>query len=158
MYDMYMTNFTTHVDPAVNCQLFMAFSYVGQRESKYGSWGHLESLDQLNQNLMQVAPKYQALLDANIPKSDIPSGIAPAAESGLLIYPNPANDQITLNFGLPIGKAEITVFDVQGRLLISKTVENTVIENIELDKLGSGIYMIRVASGNELMKAKFMKK
>jgi hypothetical protein len=136
----------------------MAFSYVGQRESKYGSWGHLESLDQLNQNLMQVAPKYQALLDANIPKSDIPSGIAPAAESGLLIYPNPANDQITLSFGTPVIKAEITVFDVQGRLLISKTVENTAIENIELDKLGSGIYMIRVASGNDLMKAKFMKK
>ncbi len=158
MYDMYMTNFKTHVDPAVNCQLFMAFSYVGQRESKYGSWGHLESLDQLNQNLMQVAPKYQALLDANIAKSDVPSGIAPAAESGLQIYPNPANDQITLNFGLPIDKAEISVFDVHGRMVISKSVQNTASENIELDKLGSGMYMIRVASGNHLMNSKFMKK
>ena len=136
----------------------MAFSYVGQRESKYGSWGHLESLDQLNQNLMQVAPKYQALLDANIAKSDIPSGIAPAAKSGLRIYPNPANDQITLNFGLPIGKAEISVFDVQGRLLISKSVQNTMSENIELEKLGSGIYIIRIASGNHLINSKFMKK
>jgi hypothetical protein len=158
MYDMYMTNFKTHVDPAVNCQLFMAFSYVGQRESKYGSWGHLESLDQLNQNLMQVAPKYQALIDANIAKSDVPSGIAPAAESGLLIYPNPANDQITLNFGLPIGKAEISVFDIQGRLMISKSVASKVIVNIDLDKLGSGIYIIRVASENHLMNSKFMKK
>ena len=158
MYDMYMTNFTTHVDPAVNCQLFMAFSYVGQRESKYGSWGHLESLDQLNQNLLQVAPKYQALLDANIPKSDIPDGIAPTNKSALLIYPNPANDRVTLNFGSPIGKAEISVSDIQGRLVISKSVTNIVIENIELDKLGSGIYMIRVASGNHLMNSKFVKK
>jgi hypothetical protein len=107
---------------------------------------------------MQVAPKYQALLDANIAKSDVPSGIAPAAESGLLIYPNPANDQITLNFGLPIGKAEISVFDIQGRLMISKSVASKVIVNIDLDKLGSGIYIIRVASENHLMNSKFMKK
>jgi hypothetical protein len=158
MYDMYMTNFTTHVDPAVNCQLFMAFSFVGQRESKYGSWGHLESLDQLNQNLMQVAPKYQALLDANIAKTDIPDGIAPAAKSGLLIYPNPANDRITLNFGSPVEKAIISIFDVQGRLIISKSVANTAIENLEIDQFGSGIYLIKVASENHLLNSKFMKK
>lgn len=69
MYDVYMKNFEQHVDPYVDCQLFMAFSYAGKRESKYGSWGHLENYAQLHQNLMEVAPKYQALLDANLPKA-----------------------------------------------------------------------------------------
>jgi Secretion system C-terminal sorting domain len=39
----------------------VAFTLTGQRESRYGSWGHLESSDQ---NLTtQPAPKYQVLLD-----------------------------------------------------------------------------------------------
>jgi len=80
MYDMYMKNFQKHVD--VGTDLFMAFSYVGARESRWGSWGHLESLDQLNAaDLKSIAPKYQALLDANTPKDtsawDDPTVIRP---------------------------------------------------------------------------------
>jgi hypothetical protein len=69
MYDLYKENFIIHTSPDVNCKLFMAYSYLGPRESRYGSWGHLESLQQLEEgNLLQDAPKYQALLDANSPK------------------------------------------------------------------------------------------
>ena len=65
MYDLYIKNFLKHQD--VDCKLFMAFSFVGARESRYGSWGHLESLNQLNspETLMSTAPKYKALLDIN---------------------------------------------------------------------------------------------
>ncbi len=63
MYDLYMKNLQRHVDAGV--KLYTAFSYVGGRESRYGSWGHLESLGQLEQpNLKVIAPKYQALLDS----------------------------------------------------------------------------------------------
>lgn len=67
MYDIYMTMFRQLASPEVDCKLFCAFSYVGERKSRWGSWGHLESVDQLKDpsKLMQVAPKFQALLDAN---------------------------------------------------------------------------------------------
>lgn len=71
MYDLYMKNFDTHVENTVNCKLFMAFSYAGARESKYGSWGHLESFEQsllTGSALKTAAPKYAALLDANTGK------------------------------------------------------------------------------------------
>ena len=70
MYDMYMTLFHKHTEPEVNCKLFCAFSYVSNRESKYGSWGHLESLTQLNdmEHIKANAPKYSALLDVNTVK------------------------------------------------------------------------------------------
>ena len=64
MYDLYMHNFDVHAEPDVNCKLFMAFSYIGVRESQYGSWGHLESLGQVGTNYAD-APKYRALLDVN---------------------------------------------------------------------------------------------
>ena len=71
MYDLYMQNFAVHDEPAVNCKLFVAYSYVGKRESRWGSWGHLENLSQVGApNLKTIAPKYQALLDFNSQAAD----------------------------------------------------------------------------------------
>ena len=67
MYDLYMHNFNVHIEPNVDCKLFVAYTYLGVRESRWGSWGHLESLDQIEQGNFYNAPKYQALLDANTP-------------------------------------------------------------------------------------------
>lgn len=70
MYDLYMKNFNKHAEESVNCLLFMAFSYMGTRESQYGSWGHLESLEQTGvDDFMGIAPKYQALIDVAAPRS-----------------------------------------------------------------------------------------
>jgi hypothetical protein len=66
MRDVYLRNFQVH--DSIGCDLFMAFSYVGERESKYGSWGHLENYAQSALGLDQLrvaAPKYAALLEAN---------------------------------------------------------------------------------------------
>jgi hypothetical protein len=70
MYDLYMKAMAKHASPEVNCKLFCAFSYVSKRKSIWGSWGHLEKLQQL-QNLdtiKQAAPKYKAIIDSNSPK------------------------------------------------------------------------------------------
>ncbi len=73
MFDLYQKNFAAHMEPGVDCKLFMAFSYVGDRESRYGSWGHLENYDQLDAtNIKTIAPKYAALLEANTGKPGIP--------------------------------------------------------------------------------------
>ena len=67
MYDLYMKNFAIHTEEAVDTKLFVAYSYISSRESQFGSWGHLENLEQLSRpsSLRQIAPKYQALLDIN---------------------------------------------------------------------------------------------
>ncbi|MBK8802914.1 MAG: hypothetical protein IPN71_12850 [Fibrobacteres bacterium] len=72
MYDLYLKNLQLH--DSVDCALYAAFSYVGGRESKYGSWGHLETYAQsalTGDALRKAAPKYAALLDANEPKSGV---------------------------------------------------------------------------------------
>jgi hypothetical protein len=72
MYHLYLRNFARHSAPEINCKLFMAYSYLGVRRSRFGSWGHLESSAQLGSADMSVtAPKYQALLDANETKKDV---------------------------------------------------------------------------------------
>lgn len=71
MYQLYLRNFRTEAASDVNCQLFMAFNYLGARKSRWGSWGHLESLDMVGPagtDYTSTAPKYQALLDCNTPR------------------------------------------------------------------------------------------
>jgi hypothetical protein len=70
MYSLYNLNFDAHTQPEVDCKLFMAFSYIGQRESRWGSWGHLENLGQIGTAYMTTAPKYQSLLDNNTPRDN----------------------------------------------------------------------------------------
>lgn len=68
MYDLYSGNFRDLTSPEVDCKLFLAYDYIGIRESQWGSWGHLENLNQIGTDYYTTAPKYQALLDANSPK------------------------------------------------------------------------------------------
>lgn len=70
MYDIYMKLFTQQASHEVKCKLFCAYNYVGPRKVRWGSWGHLENLNQLKDptKLKIVAPKFQALIDVNTPK------------------------------------------------------------------------------------------
>ena len=73
------------------------------------------------------------------------------------IYPNPGLD--VLNIQLPTGfeKAEVSVFDYTGRLILLKTISsnNTA---IDVQKISKGIYIIRVATNSKIGIQKFIKK
>lgn len=63
MYDLYLAQlrFSQHLD----CALFCAFNSVGVQGTRYGSWGAKSSYDQPDAE----APKYRALIDANVARA-----------------------------------------------------------------------------------------
>jgi hypothetical protein len=73
------------------------------------------------------------------------------------MYPNPVSDK--LNIQLPTGteKAEVSIFDYRGRLILSKTISsnNTA---IDVQKISKGIYVIRVATKSKIGVQRFLKK
>ncbi|MDX2189392.1 MAG: Ig-like domain-containing protein, partial [Bacteroidota bacterium] len=151
MYDLYMKNFATHVEPAVNCQLFMAFSYIGERQSKYGSWGHLESLDQVgNSNMKTIAPKYQALLDANSPKNNGRQERSDAnnvsSTDNLVVYPNPANTELNISGITEESKIELINFS---GAVISSTYSSDINYKLALQEVPNGIYLLRITTANQ---------
>ena len=152
MYELYMKNFRKHVEPTVNCRIFMAFSYMGERRSRYGSWGHLESLAQVggvNGNYMTIAPKYQALLDANAPKTSTrfgrPTSEISSKEDVITIYPNPAKEEIRIAGLAETSTVEIYGFD--GRLYIKKDVSYD--GAVSIIDLPIGVYVVKVTNSQQ---------
>lgn len=164
MYDLYMLNFDRHTSKHVNCQLFMAFSYVGERESRWGSWGHLESMDQIgSDHYMEIAPKYQALLDANTDKtSSIRNRTTEPEGFDLCVHPNPFNGNAKIRFSLSKSAlVEIDIYNILGQHIVNlmddyKTAGTYQISWNGRDRLnntaGSGLYFCRLSSENRNIK------
>ncbi|HAQ18181.1 MAG TPA: glycoside hydrolase family 44 [Prolixibacteraceae bacterium] len=78
------------------------------------------------------------------------------------IYPNPASDQVNLEFSLP-EKSKLTIALYQANGMLSKTICNTAFESgnhqIEINSgyLSSGIYWIRFISETETKTIKLIK-
>jgi len=72
----------------------------------------------------------------------------------LVVFPNPAGNQITLTGEKPFESYKIT--NLVGEILMVKETCQ-MIENIDISKLSSGMYLIQVESGNETQVITFKK-
>ena len=66
------------------------------------------------------------------------------------VYPNPANDILTLNIG-DLKNIQLELFDISGRKLFLQTV-NTNQENIDVSSLAYGVYICTITSNNQIVK------
>ena len=80
-----------------------------------------------------------------------PSGIheyGPGQKYSILMYPNPANDHITVEFDKPVtGGSQITLMDLNGRIIREIKIPNTDKVIIDVSDMEMGMYFIRVKSG-----------
>jgi hypothetical protein len=162
MYDLYMRNFREHVKPEVDCKLFMAFSYVSPRKSRWGSWGHLEDYAALDDmaSIKAAAPKYAALLDANA--SGRPQVIRPrragAAPNGLSARLQ-ANRLVLDWAGGGSEPAGFTVLSPSGRKIAHRDGKRSVqgwIASLRVSGWPRGLYFVRAESGAKRASASFL--
>jgi hypothetical protein len=86
----------------------------------------------------------------------------PVEKAGLLVYPNPAGDNITLRLNniLPGSNYLLTIFSHTGEIIRQKVTDvNDSNEefNISTENLSSGLYLITLSGGSFNYKAKFIK-
>jgi hypothetical protein len=66
------------------------------------------------------------------------------------IYPNPASSSITLDFGaLPSGGLKLEIFSQLGALVTEQTLSGTTHDHIDVSKLESGLYMLRITTADQ---------
>ena len=118
-----------------------------QYESKAGIF---RSSDLANSNYLQTKPKNKTL--SEIVTRKIPDNII--AASKIQVYPNPANDQFTLQFGkIPTGNYNIEMTNVTGQIVMQRAVNvqsEDQVENITIkSSMARGVYLIKVSSSNK---------
>lgn len=80
----------------------------------------------------------------------------------LNIYPNPANDNASINYTLnkPANNLKLSVYDITGRMILSNDLgsrykgDNT--ESIDLKSLPNGIYILRLQGNDQIFNGKIV--
>ena len=72
-------------------------------------------------------------------------------KNGLSFYPNPAKTEIFIKNSSDITLSKIKIFDLTGKLVLTKAVDNNDIPSVNITALSSGLYLISVedVTGNQ---------
>jgi hypothetical protein len=62
------------------------------------------------------------------------------------VFPNPANNVVNINLADLKGKSEVSIIDVNGRVVLRREV-NSVKTQFDISALPAGVYMIRIKNG-----------
>lgn len=92
---------------------------------------------------------------------DTITAISEASQQTLIsnIYPNPGAGPITINYFLPNGKqGTLEVFNTFGELVYEQLLPRyTYIQNLDLNKVSSGVYLVKIWSGDKYSFKKWVK-
>jgi hypothetical protein len=88
---------------------------------------------------------------------DTPISINSIKHSTILwsIYPNPNNGNFTINTGNPSFDGMATVYDITGRVIISKAIHGAT-HTLQLPIAAKGIYLIKLQSGDTVSTQKVL--
>ena len=71
-------------------------------------------------------------------------------------YPNPATDFVTLQLASNTDNAVVAFYDSVGKIALQTNITNTQ-NKVDVNDLASGIYLIKIISGNRIGTQKFIK-
>jgi hypothetical protein len=80
------------------------------------------------------------------------------AKDGFAIFPNPVKNSFNINNANATEIAVLELFDIAGKLLLSKNILNNNLQNVDVSALSKGVYMVRIsATDGRTYVSKFVK-
>jgi hypothetical protein len=73
------------------------------------------------------------------------------------IFPNPANENISVSWAQDVRVDRIEVYDLTGRLIKGESISADKIFTMDISDLTNGMYLINLVSGDQQSRQKFMK-
>lgn len=135
---------------------------VGQLYGGWAACGNDEADDYGKLNVSweggSAASRLKDWLDPNNSGNETQDGYFPGSSSvtelssgpSFTVYPNPVNDQLTINADVTVN--EIVIYDLNGAIVQTETTTSFSVENLE-----SGLYFIQLVSNEGTSQSKFIK-
>ena len=67
-------------------------------------------------------------------------------DSGIVLYPNPAKQTLNISVTQASGIANVSVFDINGRLMITKEISLDTTSILDVSQITSGVYLVQVTA------------
>ncbi len=77
--------------------------------------------------------------------------------STLSVYPNPAQSFINVELPTNITQGTIQIFDLQGKLMLTKNIDDTFQNEINIESLHTGTYFVKLIGNEFVVTDKFVK-
>lgn len=74
-------------------------------------------------------------------------GIEELSKGAVKLYPNPANQLVTIAFNRPISDKKVELYDATGKLVLVKEINESVLD-LDISSLSNGIYLVKVRLEN----------
>ena len=97
---------------------------------------------------------------ATATRTALPTTTAVTPGSALAVYPNPAQNQLTVTVPAAAGEVQLTVFDGLGRAVIRQTVTGQTVSQplqVSTEALAPGTYVVRLAGPGLVQTQRFVK-
>jgi len=103
---------------------------------------------------------------ANIKTTDVPNNNNNNNNNEIAIFPNPTTDYLTIQFQSYSTNSSIEILNLEGKIINSFTfnsavnVSNNLIYNLNdynNNKIGSGVYFVKISTGTKVILRKFIK-
>ncbi len=79
-------------------------------------------------------------------------------DQSLMVYPNPASNQITIQSDARLDQATISITDISGKIILSQLGQKSNHIDIQIGNLQKGIYILEVLNGEKITRKKLIKK
>jgi N-acetylneuraminic acid mutarotase len=79
------------------------------------------------------------------------------SEYDLNIFPNPVRDKFTISFGNSIQHANVAIFTLDGRQMVTQTFHSASSETIDLSDFSAGMYFVRITADGVRYEEKVIK-
>ncbi|OUR93310.1 hypothetical protein A9Q87_05005 [Flavobacteriales bacterium 34_180_T64] len=73
------------------------------------------------------------------------------------MYPNPSNDILNIKLKNGIRNVTLEVYNVLGKLVLNQTLKPEKISKIQVSSLDAGLYLVKIANGNNSETKRFVK-
>lgn len=98
-------------------------------------------------------PVYSKWVSTETLAQSIPKSLA----SNIMIYPNPVRDVLNISFTDQVAHADLSIFDIQGCMILNQRCNDTKHETIDVTGLSNGVYHIVVRKGDETTNFRFVR-
>ena len=87
-------------------------------------------------------------------ESNSTSGVEVTTNTSFKIYPNPTSTDFNFNVDQA---STLMVYDVKGSLVFERNIAEIGTQNIDISDLSSGMYMVKLLQGDQVMNTKLIK-